>query len=155
MKPEISELKIDEIGSYSGLIKEVYDEYVAIDYPEEGNRTFYSFISEDAILERMKNKNFMICAKSGGAIIAAHEIRDKNHIALFFVKKEYHNMGIGRSLFDHSLTMIKNRYPEIEVITVNSSPYALNIYKKMGFIQKSEICRQNGIKFYPMEFRIK
>ena len=97
MNFEISELETDEIDFYTTLIKDVYDEFVAIDYPDEGNKTFYNFISGDKILERMKKNNLVICAKINGKIIGAHEIRDRNHIALFFVKKQYQNMGIGKS----------------------------------------------------------
>ena len=154
MNVEISELRIDEIHFYSNLIKEVFDEFVAIDYPDEGNRTFYNFIAEDAILQRLEKGNIMVCAKIDGEIVGAHEVRDKNHIALFFVKTQHHNKGIGKELFNFSLKLIVNKYHEITVITVNSSPYALNIYKRLSFIEESEIQEKDGIKFYPMEYRI-
>ena len=152
MNVEVSELSINEIPSYARLIRAVYDEIVAIDYSDEGNQTFYNFISEDAILQRLKNGNLMVCAKINGEIVGAHEIRDINHIALFFVKIQYQEKGIGKELFKYSLKLIKKKYPEINNVTVNSSPFALKIYNRLGFIKTSDIKEKDGIKFYQMEY---
>lgn len=151
---EISRLKTEEVQSYIDLVREVYDEFVAPGYPEEGNHTFCQFITRDAELERIHDGNLVICAKTGGAIIGVHEVRDYNHIALFFIKKEYQNRGIGKMLFDYSLNQIKIMYPEICKLTVNSSPYAVNIYKRLGFTGDSVIHETDGIKYYPMVYRI-
>jgi predicted GNAT family N-acyltransferase len=147
MNISITALKKTEISDFISVITEVYDEFVAIDYPEQGNMTFKSFIEHDAVLERMKKGNLVAVAKNGAQIIGAHEIRDRNHIALFFVKKEYQGKGTGRRLFEYSLNKIRERYPDIETITVNSSPYAEKIYGNLGFDKE-------GIKYIPMEYKI-
>lgn len=155
MTIEIKELSADEIPAYAALIKEVYAEFVAADYPEEGNRTFYDFIDQRNIRTRLGNGNLMVCAKVDGDIVGAHEIRDGNHIALFFVKTSFHHKGIGRMMFDYSLRHVLQHSPDARVITVNSSPYAVPVYRGLGFAAVSPMQTRDGISFYPMEYGIK
>jgi len=49
---------------------------------------------------------------------------------------------------------IKSKEPEIKAIEVNSSPYAKDIYKNLGFTEKSGLKEQNGIKYYELEYEI-
>ena len=41
---------------------------------------------------------------------------------------------------------------ENKQITVNSSEYALGVYKKMGFIQMDSLKDEDGIRFIPMTY---
>lgn len=70
-----------------------------------------------------------------------------NHIALFFVNSKYHRQGIGRKLFE---VVVQNSTGE--KITVNSSPYAVKVYKKLGFVPDSEEQIVDGIRFTPMTY---
>ena len=69
------------------------------------------------------------------------------HIALFFVDGNYHRRGIGRQLWN---AVLKNN--TATEISVNSSIYALEIYKKLGFEQIDDICESDGIKYVPMKY---
>jgi predicted GNAT family N-acyltransferase len=57
-------------------------------------------------------------------------------------------------LFEYSLKKIIEQYPDIEKITVNSSPYAEKIYAGLGFNKVMDMQEKDGIKFVPMEYRI-
>ncbi|NLF35987.1 MAG: GNAT family N-acetyltransferase [Clostridiaceae bacterium] len=70
-----------------------------------------------------------------------------NHIALFFVDGRYHRQGIGRKLFQVVLEKSTGNK-----ITVNSSPYAVEIYKKLGFIPDTDEQIKEGIRFTPMTY---
>ena len=147
-------LKIDEIDQYSDLINTVFDEFVGMDYSEEGNNSFKDFIKKDNILEKFNNGIYQyFVAKCNKEIIGILEIRNKNHISLFFVKKEYHKQGIGKKLFEHYKESIKEN-DNIKILSVNSSIFAENIYSKLGFFKINEIQEKNGIKYIPMEYRI-
>ena len=70
------------------------------------------------------------------------------HIALFFVKGEYHGRGIGNQLFKTVLQMCP-----AGSMTVNSSPYAVPIYHHLGFHDMDKEQAVNGLRFTPMEWR--
>jgi len=68
------------------------------------------------------------------------------HIALFFVRGEYQKKGIGKSLFQMALKECSS-----QKMTVNSSPYAVPIYHKLGFNETDKEQEVNGLRFTPME----
>ena len=149
------ELRINEINSFSELVINVFDEFVGKDYSEEGNKTFKEFLEPGKILDRWNNKTSIIyAAKKEDDIVGILEIKNKNHISLFFVKKDFHKLGIGKKLFYNYLNFLKQSNEGIEKITVNSSFYAEKIYSKLGFIRTDEIQEKNGIKYIPMEYRL-
>jgi predicted GNAT family N-acyltransferase len=44
--------------------------------------------------------------------------------------------------------------PAVEVLTVNSSPFAVDIYKSLGFRNAAAMQVKSGIRYYPMEYRV-
>jgi GNAT superfamily N-acetyltransferase len=148
-------LKIEEINLFSIMVNNVFQEFVGKDYSEEGNNTFMDYIEPKNILERLKNENnnFYV-AKHNDEIIGAMEIKNKDHISLFFLMKKYHGKGIGKKLFGNYIKTLKQNNSEIKTITVNSSFYGEKIYEKLGFIKTEEAQEKNGIKYIPMEYKI-
>ena len=70
------------------------------------------------------------------------------HINLLFVLEEYQHNGIARALYNLVIEKCKN--VDTKKVTVNSSPYAHNVYLKFGFIDNNKMQEVDGIKFYPM-----
>lgn len=133
------------------LIASVFNEFVGFEYTEEGNQVFNDFIKPEKILERHKNGNIILTYIKYGRIIGMIEVRDNNHICLFFVDKKYHNKGIGRELFNEMLLKIKGK---TEYLEVNASPFSEEIYSKLGFKSIGNITEINGILFIPMKMEL-
>ena len=151
----IDDLKMEEINYVSNMINNVFDEFVGKDYSKEGNNTFKDYIKPQNILIRLNGKNSrLLTARQGDEIIGILEIRNKDHISLFFIKKGFHGKGIGKKLFRYYLRTLKNENPEIKAITINSSIYAEKIYSKLGFVKTGEMQEKDGIKYIPMEYKI-
>ena len=151
----IEELQIEEINYVSNMINSVFDDFVGKDYSEEGNNTFKDYIKPQNILRRYNEKTSQFfCAKYSDEIIGILEIKNKDHISLFFVKKEFHGKGIGKKLFENYVETLKQENNGIKIITVNSSFFAEKIYSKMGFQKTSEMQERNGIKYIPMEYKL-
>jgi predicted GNAT family N-acyltransferase len=149
------ELKKHEIELFSNMVEDVFNEFVGNDYSDEGKEAFKDFIKPQNVLARLdKNESIIYIAKSNDEIVGVLEVKNKNHISLFFVKKEFHNKGIGKRLFKKFLNVLKQENNENKVITVNSSFYAEEIYSRLGFNKKDKVQEKNGIKFIPMEYKI-
>jgi len=149
------EMNINDINNVSNMVNNVFDEFVGKDYSENGKKTFKDYITPKNILERFNNKTSKFyVAKHSDEIIGILEIKNKDHISLFFVKKEYHGKGIGKKLFENYIKTLKQGNNGIKVITVNSSFFAEKIYSKMGFIKTDEIQEKDGIKYIPMENKL-
>lgn len=137
------------------LIKRVYDEFVAIDYSEEGNQFFYNWIQPAKIAERQSNQINIWVAVKGLELIGMIEIRDNKYISLLFVEKEYQGQGVAKRLFDEALKEIIRRDSKLDKFYVHASPYSMPIYKKMGFVETDNMQEENGMKYVPMEMSIK
>jgi predicted GNAT family N-acyltransferase len=151
----IDELKTDEINFVSDMVNNIFDEFVGKDYSEEGNNTFKDYTTLQNILNRFNEKSSkFLTAKYSKETVGILEIKNNDHISLFFIKKEFHGKGIGKKLFENYLSIIKNENSKIEKITVNSSIYAEEIYSKLGFIKTDEVQERDGIKYIPMEYKL-
>ena len=75
-------------------------------------------------------------------------MRQPQHIGGFFVRGDYHRNGIGRALFE----AMKAEYEKQE-FTVNSSPYAVEVYRHLGFTATDSEQLKDGIRYTPMIYR--
>ena len=150
------EIKIVEAGDRStalALIWEVFLEFEASEYSEEGVEEFRKFIGYDAITEKMEKSDFVMwCCFLNQEIVGVLAYMPLNHISMLFVHKRHHRQGIARALFQRQLTLC--RAMKITQITVNSSPYAVEVYHRLGF-EDTDIERTvNGIRFVPMKYTL-
>lgn len=143
---EINIKDIENTDAALSLVWEVFLEYEAPEYSENGVNEFRKSINDEAYWQQLSFYGAylddtlveVIATRNGGA-----------HIALFFVYGKYHNQGIGRKLFEtakSNCTFAK--------MTVNSSPYAVEIFEKLGFCRVSAEQVVNGIRFTPMELKL-
>ena len=73
-----------------------------------------------------------------------------NHICLFFVDKDFQNTGIGTVLFKRFLNEFMPK-----AVTVNSSPFAVKVYEKLGFTATGSRLVSDGIVYIPMLYSSK
>lgn len=139
----IRKLGQEEIAKALCLVWRVFQEYEAPDYTKEGVEEFYKSIHDENYLSKLclygafaqEEIVGVIATRSGGI-----------HIALFFVDGKYHRQGIGKQLFQ--TVWAKCSFGKM---TVNSSPYAVLIYHKLGFHETDIEQVVNGLRFTPME----
>lgn len=143
----IKDFKIEDLTEISKLINRVSDKFVVAHYSETGQRNFKNFISPKAILERSKKDSFLLTFKTNNVLEGVIEVKDNNHICLFFVDPNHHRKGIGRKLM---LEVFKRITGKTNSITVNSSEYAENVYRRFGFETVDVLQEINGIEFIPM-----
>ncbi len=114
------------------------------DYDENGLGVFRSFIYDE---EKIGELSFL-GAFEEDKLIGTLAIRELDaHISLFFVRSDYHRMGIGRELFNALIS--KHKYDDI---TVNASTYAIPFYKSMGFKKLAEKQNHHGLTSTPMKW---
>lgn len=132
------------------LIEKVFNEFVAPGYSERGISEFKKYVTSNSLLSREKDGNFFIIAVHDKKFIGIIEIRNLNHISLFFVDKKHQEKGIGRILMKKAIDKCQAIDINIKTFSVNSSPYAKKVYEKLGFKQIQEEQSKNGLRFIPM-----
>ena len=79
-------------------------------------------------------------------------IRKKSHVSLLFVDSDYHRNGIATALLKNVFSISRNR--GINEMTVNSSPYAVEFYHKLGFVDTEAELTTDGIRYTPMKISL-
>ena len=144
---QIRRLSEYEIPVALDLAWRVFSEYESPDYSDEGTEEFRRCLHDEEYLYGIDYIGAFYDQKLIGLIGIRTELE---HICFFFVDGQYHRKGVGTKMFDYLLENYKDN-----IITVNSSPYGLGFYKKLGFVPTEEEKTINGIRFTPMIYRRK
>ncbi len=140
--------KIREVSSLdplvSSLIRRTFLRFEAPDYSEEGIRSFMDFLNNKEQMAGLIMFGAYVDNELAGVIAAQNEL---SHICLFFVDEPFQRQGIGRKLWEQVLSSSR-----AVRITVNSSPYAVEIYRRLGFQNLSEERLTDGMRYTPMEY---
>ena len=142
MPADLRVCKDAEIPKALQLVRKVFDEFEAPDYSQEGTAEFYRFLENTGEMKKLA----FFGAFQQERLIGVLALRQQ-HIALFFVKKEYRHRGIGKALFCEMM-----RQTQYHPKTVNSSPYAVEIYRRFGFSAVGPEQVENGIRYTPMAY---
>lgn len=150
MKTEISYRKMQrgEESRVFELVKSGFDETVLPDVTEEGAKEFFRAARE--MIYDQPSTHFILVADLEGAISGMTDVRDNNHICLFFVEKTARRKRIGRNLMERAIEQCISENTGVSAIEVNSSLFAVPIYKKMGFLESRPVQLLNGIRFVSM-----
>ena len=146
---KIERAKINDIEEISDLVKRIYLRYNSKIDSEEGINNILTFINHDNILIRTYiDGSLILKAIKNNTIIGFIEIRNYNHISLLFIDDKYFRLGIAKKLFEQ----VKDMMPS-DKYSVNSSDYAIEFYKKLGFVAVYDNIKvENGVHFHPMIF---
>jgi len=151
---KVEKMRDGEEQEAADLIQRVFREFVAPEYVPEGVDFFLDYITPANIGRRNSEGNHIaLTAKIDGKIIGFIEIGNWNHICLFFVDKQHHNRGIARGLLRETVRSCREK--GTGEIDVNSSPYAVPVYERLGFVRTDSEQTRNGIRFVPMKLDVR
>lgn len=145
---EVEDIRLTEALE---LVWNVFQEFEATEYSDEGIQEFKSFIGEDSIRKKLSDGQFRmwICLYKN-EVVGAIATRPPCHISLLFVDKRHHRKGIARALLNTTIDHYRTHTANPVEMTVNSSPYAVEIYHRMDFRDTGSELTVNGIRFTPM-----
>ena len=138
----IRDIHEEEMKEALSLVWEVFLEFEAPDYTEQGIQEFKKCIDDE---EWVKQRDYYGAFDENNKILGVIATKDLTHISLFFVDGKYHKQGIGRKLYEKVKSLNPGNF-----FTVYSSPYAHEIYKHIGFVDTNIEQVVNGLRFFPM-----
>lgn len=150
----IRSMEPDRLQEALQLAWKVFSEYEAPGYAQEGIQEFQRYLSLPDMRERIETKGFLawVCLAEDVVVgmLGASPTPEGGHINLLFVDGVHQRRGIARALVEALLGHFHEQ-EGIGKITVNSSPYAVEAYGRLGFQKIKEEQTVNGIRFVPME----
>ena len=139
-----------ELGEAAVLAQEVFDEFVAPFYSQEGREEFHRYAETTALRDRNRLDHVTLIAQSGEQIIGMLHLRQWRHVAMLFVDRPHQRDGIGRKLLGVAIELGLGRDGSARRLTVNSSPNAVEAYRRLGFSPVGPEQIVHGIRFVPM-----
>ena len=143
-------LKKGEETRVSEFISMVFHGHVASGLSQEGIDEFMKYIRPDEIKRQLKENHVAFIAIHDGSILGVIEVRNNNHVALFFVDGGFQRRGIGKKLLQKALELCRGSDPEFSALTVNASLNSTMAYETLGFEATDVEQCKNGIRFVPM-----
>lgn len=127
--------------------------FFTLDPGGKGAELFLSSISVGAIGRCVSSSSFDYrVGFIDGRLVGVVAIREGEHLFHLFVSPEFHRRGIARALWEHAASeAVKAGSPA--GFTVNSTPFAVPIYERLGFRAVGPRTEKHGIAFVPMELR--
>lgn len=145
-------------SDWDGAMKLAWDTFARFDAPDyspEGIHNFRKFVNDDTLRKMFVAGHYqMFVAMDGSQCVGMLTIRDRSHISLLFVHKDYHKNGIASALIKYVSRYVLDE-EGIERLTVNASPYAVGFYHKRGFKDLGAETVADGIRFTPMELKLR
>jgi GNAT superfamily N-acetyltransferase len=116
----------------------------------KGAEAFLQAISPPAIGALIEAPNMLYCkAILDGCLAGVVALRDHTHLFHLFVAPAFQNQGLSRQLWLH-VKGIALANGNTGGFTVNSTPYAVPVYERLGFAATGARVDKNGISFVPM-----
>ena len=148
-KYEVREAMPDEWEDAMALAWRTFQKFEAHEYSQEGVKNFLDFISDNALRKMfLIHEYYLWVALDGNRIIGLISLRSRKHISLLFVDEKYHKQGVGRDLMEQAWQFLRDK--NVPFCTVNSSPYAVEFYHKLGFVDTGEERVEAGMRITPM-----
>jgi GNAT superfamily N-acetyltransferase len=147
---EFRAMRPADVPRVSELILRVFNEDVAPDFDAQGVEAFARYADPEALLHRSEHGHIVIVASVQGCIVGVIEFREPHHISLLFVDGGHRRKGIARGLFSRALQAVLSSGRRVVEVTVNSSPFAVDAYRRLGFTPTGPEQTTNGIRNTPM-----
>ncbi len=154
MRYRISPLKSKDWDMAMQLAWDTFLVYEAPEYVPEGIKNFHEFVKGD----ELRNMFVLGEYRAWGAydeedtVVGILGIRKHWHISLLFTESRLHHQGIGTALLKTAFD--EARQEGVTQLTVNSSPYAVEFYHKIGFTDLDHERTTDGIRYTPMSIEL-
>ena len=130
------------------LVERVWKACIEHEFTCEGAREFFAYACPEAMRARSGPGQIVLAAEWRGNLAGMIETRGNDHVSLLFV--EQRGLGLARALFERALELCRERRPDLRLVTVNASLYAVPVYRRLGFEPTGEARCVHGISFVPM-----
>lgn len=150
----IEKLKPEWWDDAMALIWKTFLRFEAGDYPEEGIHSFLEFITDERLKKLYAIGEYPVYAAFlDKKMVGVISLRSQNHISLLFVEGSHHRKGIGRALMNAAKEHVRVEGKK-SFITVNASPYGIEFYHRIGFVDTDNMTQKEGIIYTPMRCEI-
>lgn len=148
---EIRWAREEEWSPAMKMIWRTFLKFEGKEYTREGIKNFFDFITDDDLHAAfLRGEYRLMVALDGETVIGAGSIRSRNHLSLLFVEEAYHRRGVGRAILMKLCDYLEKEAGE-RFMSLKAAPYAVDFYRKLGFMVVRPEEEYSGIRVTSME----
>ena len=140
----------EDSESISKLVWRLSAEYIVEEFSQQGKATLFESMTPAAIRKYIQSGYRYHVAEVKKQLVGVVAVKDNSHLYHLFVAQDYQRQGIASSLW-HLAKQVCLEHGNPGEFTVNSSTYAQDVYKSLGFVAQSGPQDKNGVIFIPMK----
>lgn len=133
------------------LARPLLERFVFPDFSEEGRRTLLEHCPPEKFETRLRSDFRFHVAEADGEIIGSVGICAERHLFHLFVAEAYHRQGVARLLWETAKSAAQSGNGGAG-FTVNSSRYAVPVYRAFGFVEVGPEEDKQGVISVPMRY---
>lgn len=142
---------IEDAEAISGLVMPLVKKFIAPEFSPVGQRNLLSSMEPAAIRGFFKAGHRYHVAEVEGQMVGVVGIRDNSHVHHLFVVEKFHRRGIGRRLWEIARKECLAA-GNLGRFTVFSSRYALEAYRRLGFVEAGPPETKDEVTAVPMKY---
>lgn len=150
---KIRAAQTNDVENISDLITILSRKFIIKEFSAEGGEYLLSTMTATAIDNFMQSGYVYHVAEIDNTLAGVVAVKDHAHLYHLFVAEQFHRMGIAKKLWQVAMKVCLANGNAGE-FTVNSSAYAREAYKKLGFVAQPGPKEKGGVVFYPMKMTI-
>jgi len=144
MSTHLREAKADDASAISELVQAGFIEHIAPDWESSAQRSFLEDTGADRMASLVSEAAVCLVCEQQGRLVGVIFLPRPTLVQLFFVAPGHLRQGIGQALWSAVRIRLEQQHPEVKTVELNSSPFALNAYKALGFFPISKPFRRKG-----------
>lgn len=149
MTLKLREGEADDASAISALILSLQP-YLTIAPDGAGAEEFLVTLQPDIIRRNLQAENYTYHLALDGEVLAGvAAVRDNTHLFSLYVASPWHGQGVGKRLWQVARDAALAR-GNPGSFTVNSSDFAQDLYRHLGFVPTGPMLEMHGLRFIPM-----
>jgi predicted GNAT family N-acyltransferase len=124
----------DDSEAISALVQDSFQKLAAADWDDEAQQVFIANASTESMAKALQSAVYAASEFSDGQPTGFILFPKPSLLGMLFVNPNRLGQGIARRLWEAARAHIESVYPDVKTIELNSTPYAVNIYRALGFV---------------------
>jgi GNAT superfamily N-acetyltransferase len=144
MTTSIRPASASDAAAISELVQAAFVKHVAQDWEIAAQDDFLRDTAPQMLEVSLQAAIFVAVYEAEGRVLGVIAMPRPTLVQLLFVMPSHIGEGIARALWEAARSHIEQNFPDVKTIELNSTPYAVEAYKALGFFPISKQFRRRG-----------
>ncbi|MGA7538958.1 MAG: GNAT family N-acetyltransferase [Steroidobacteraceae bacterium] len=143
---QIRAVSPDEAASAAVLVRESFLQLAAHAWEERAQRRFIADSEPESLSRKIAAASYSVGAFRADHLLGFLLMPKPTLLGMLFVHPSSLRQGIGTALWESARSRLESRCPEVKTVELNSTPFAVDFYRSLGFVPLSAEFTREGAR---------